>query len=247
MTEKMLLDTLNAFARKDIIADFWLRDDDATVPSAALDRLLNLSGQYSIPMTLAVIPEVTGDALATRLSQTNTIDVAVHGWSHQNHAGPEEKKRELGLHRPLETVIGELESGFVKLKSLHGSRFIPMLVPPWNRIDHDIIEHLPQAGYKSLSVYGPEKPDGMPLLNTHIDVIDWRGTRGGKDHDLLFAETAQRMREAHATGGMTGILTHHLDHDEHVWTFLERLFKLTADHPVCRWRSSRQWLQALLP
>jgi hypothetical protein len=79
MTEKMLLDKLNDFASKDIIADFWLRDDDATVPSAALDRLLKLSGHYSIPMTLAVIPEPTGEALATRLAQTKDIDVAVHG------------------------------------------------------------------------------------------------------------------------------------------------------------------------
>jgi hypothetical protein len=247
MTETLLLGTLNEFASKDIIADFWLRDDDATVPSAALDRLLELSGHYSIPMTLAVIPEPTGEALATRLAQTKDIDVAVHGWAHQNHAGPGEKKRELGLYRPLETVISELETGFAKLRSLHGSQFIPMLVPPWNRIDHDIIDHLPQAGYKALSVYGPEKPDCIPLLNTHIDVIDWRGTRGGKDHDLLFAETAARMRAAHATGGMTGILTHHLDHDERVWTFLETLFKLTAVHPGCRWRSSRHWLQASLP
>lgn len=247
MTEKKLLDTLDEFASKDIIADFWLRDDDATVPSPTLDRLLNLSEQYSIPMTLAVIPEPTGEALATRLEQTKDIDVAVHGWAHQNHAGPDEKKRELGLHRPLETVLGELQAGLVKLGSLHGSRFIPMLVPPWNRIDPDIIEHLAQTGYKAISVYGPEKPDSIPLLNTHVDVIDWRGTRGGKDHDLLFAEIALRMREVNATGGTTGILTHHLDHDENVWRFLKTLFKLTAEHPGCRWRSSRQWLQALSP
>ncbi|KXG85626.1 polysaccharide deacetylase family protein [Agrobacterium bohemicum] len=247
MTEKKLLDTLDDFASKGIIADLWLRDDDATVPSLALNRLLNLSEQYSIPITLAIIPEPTGEALAARLEQTTNIDVAVHGWAHQNHAGPDEKKRELGLHRPLGTVLGELQAGLVKLRLLHGTRVTPMLVPPWNRIDPDLIKHLPQAGYKALSVYGPEKPDRLLLLNTHVDVIDWRGNRGGKDHDLLFTETAARMHEAHATGGMTGILTHHLDHDDNVWTFLQRLFKLTAGHPGCRWRSSRQWLHALSP
>lgn len=242
MSEKLLLETLDDFASRNIVADFWLRDDDATEPSPALDRLLELSDQFSIPMTLAVIPEPTGDALAKRLEQTTAIDVAVHGWAHQNHAGPEEKKRELGLHRPLETVLGELQQGLTKLQSLHGSCFVPMLVPPWNRIDQAVIEHLPQLGYKALSVYGPEAAGSLPLLNTHVDVIDWRGTRGGKDHDLLFAETAERMRQAHETGGMTGILTHHLDHDESVWAFLRSLFTLTASHPGCRWRSSRQWL-----
>ncbi len=242
MSEKLLLETLDNFASRNIVADFWLRDDDATAPRPALDRLLDLSEQFAIPMTLAVIPEPTGEALAKRLAQTTAIDVAVHGWAHQNHAGPYEKKRELALHRPLETVLGELQQGLTKLQSLYGSCFVPMLVPPWNRIDQAVIEHLPQLGYKALSVYGPEAANSLPLLNTHVDVIDWRGTRGGKDHDLLFAETAERMRQAHETGGMTGILTHHLDHDESVWAFLRSLFTLTASHPGCRWRSSRQWL-----
>lgn len=29
---------------------------------------------------------------------------------------------------------------------------------------------------------------------------------------------------------MTGILTHHLDHDENVWAFLQSLFELTTNH-----------------
>ncbi|NTE87339.1 polysaccharide deacetylase family protein [Agrobacterium rubi] len=247
MTKKLLLDTLDDFASKNSVADLWLRDDDATQPSPALDRLLGLSARYAVPMTLAVIPEPTGDALAKRLETTSGIDVAVHGWAHRNHARPEEKKRELGLHRPLEIVLDELRTGLTKLQSLHGPRFVPMLVPPWNRIDQTVIEHLPQARYRALSVYGPEKPDSLPLLNTHVDVIDWRGTRGGKNQDLLFAETAERLRQADETGGMTGILTHHLDHDENVWAFLQSLFELTTNHPACRWRSSREWLEQTSP
>ncbi|WP_320201435.1 polysaccharide deacetylase family protein [Agrobacterium sp. rho-13.3] len=247
MSEKLLLETLDDFASKNIIADLWLRDDDATLPGPALDRLLDLSERFSVPMTLAVIPEPTGEALARRIEQTTNIDIAVHGWAHQNHARPDEKKRELGLHRPLDTVLDELQTGRTKLQSLQGSRFVPMLVPPWNRIDQVVVEQLPQAGYKALSVYGPEKTGGIPLLNTHIDVIDWRGTRGGRDHDLLFAEIAARLRAAQDTKGMAGILTHHLDHDDSVWAFLQSLFSLTANHPGCRWRSSRQWVEGLSP
>lgn len=247
MMEKQLLDTLDEFASLNVVADLWLRDDDATQPGAALERLIALSAEFSVPMTLAVIPEPSGELLAHRLAETSGIDVAVHGWAHRNHAGLAEKKRELGMHRPLDVVLDELRRGFDKLRLLHGARFTPMLVPPWNRIDDEVIAELPQIGFKALSVYGAEKMSTVPLLNTHVDVIDWRGTRGGKDHDMLFAETVACMREALLTGGMTGILTHHLDHDESVWAFLQRLFSLTVDHPGCRWRSSGRWLAEISP
>ncbi|NTJ43241.1 polysaccharide deacetylase [Agrobacterium larrymoorei] len=247
MTEKLLLETLDDFATKGRIADFWLRDDDAIEPTAALDRLLDLSEQFSVPMTLAVIPQPTGEALAGHLDGNAKIDIAVHGWAHRNHAGAGEKKRELGLHRPKDVVLDELKAGYNKLAKLYGSRFVPMLVPPWNRIDDAIVEALPDFGYEALSVFGPEKSAPVSLINTHVDVIDWRGTRGGRNHDVLFAETAARIEEAHETGGTTGILTHHLDHDESVWLFLQRLFTLTANHPGCRWRASSDIVKNLSP
>jgi len=238
MTEKKLLETLDSFADRGAAADLWLRDDDATEPTPALDKLLALSKGYAVPMTLAVIPQPTGEALATRLESSERIDIAVHGWAHRNHAGPAEKKRELGLHRPKDIVLAELQTGLEKLQNLFPSRFTPMLVPPWNRIDPDIVDGLSSLGYQALSVYGPEKAAPIHLLNTHVDIIDWRGTRGGKDHDLLFAETAERMVVAEQGTRTTGILTHHLDHDETAWAFLDRLFSLTANHPGCRWRSA---------
>ncbi len=248
MSEKILLDTLDDFARRGIVAELWLRDDDATVPTAALDRLLALSAEFSIPMTLAVIPEPTGDALADHLRESGAkIDVAVHGWAHKNHAGSQEKKRELGLHRAQPVVLDELSTGLRKLETLHEARFVPMLVPPWNRIDREIVQALPAIGYRALSTFGPEGEASLTLVNTHVDVIDWRGTRGGKDHDLLFSEIAQRMVVAHETNGTTGILTHHLVHDETVWSFLKRLFSLTARHPGCRWRSSRDLIVTASP
>lgn len=247
MTAKILLDTLNAFAERGVMADLWLRDDDATEPTPELDRLIALSREFAVPMTLAVIPKPTTEELAAYLDKTEQINVAVHGWAHQNHAGPDEKKRELGLHRPLETVTGELRRGFQHLHALHESRFVPMLVPPWNRIDDAVVDQLADIGYAALSVFGPESAALLPLLNAHIDVIDWRGTRGGKDHDQLFGETAARMQVALETGRTTGILTHHLDHDESVWDFLASLFTMTANHPGCRWRSSAELLKPLSP
>ena len=48
------------------IARFWLRDDDAVEPTAALDRLLG--AMNGMPLTLAVIPAFSGAALAARLA-----------------------------------------------------------------------------------------------------------------------------------------------------------------------------------
>jgi hypothetical protein len=240
MTAKICLEALDEFADAGLCADMWLRDDDATEPTGPLEHLLTLTGEHGIPVTLAVVPATTGLPLTRFLDAYPHADVAVHGWAHQNYANDGEKKRELGLHRPLAEVLSELQSGYDRLSDLHSKRFVPMLVPPWNRIDDEIVSQLTGIGYRALSVFGPEKPAPITVINTHIDLIDWRGTRGGRDHDTLFAEIAARMRVAVQNGGITGILAHHLDHDKAVWDFLETLFDLTRTHPGCRWRSATE-------
>ncbi len=226
------------------IAYFWLRDDDAIEPTTPLDRLLELSGTFSVPLTLAVIPARTGEALGDRLQREPLCSVAVHGWSHRNYANADEKKQELGRHRPAEDVLGELKQGFDLLSHLHGERFIPMLIPPWNRIDAALVPHLTGLGYRALSVYGPEKPSALPLVNTHVDVMDWHGTRGGRDPQALAVEIVARLRHMFAHGGAMGLLTHHLVHDAAVWDFMSALFEVTVRHPACRWTPVADLLQA---
>lgn len=247
MSVEKLVAALDECTRRGFTADLWLRDDDAVKPTEALDRLLDLSSRFSVPVTLAVIPSTTTQKLASHLHEAPLVTVAVHGWSHANHAGEGEKKQELGRHRHPSIVVGELREGLEKLRDLHGARFVPMLVPPWNRIDASIVQSLPELGFHALSVFGPEKTTTPPSLNTHVDVMDWHGSRGGRDHDILFAETADRIARTMASGGTTGILTHHLVHDESVWQFLTKLFEITANHPACRWRSSGELVEALSP
>ena len=247
----MSLEKLNAAldecSRRGIKADLWLRDDDAIEPTPALDMLLDLCGSFSVPVTLAVIPEMTTDKLATHLDASDIADVVVHGWSHVNYAGAKEKKQELGSHRDLAIVLDELQSGLDKLQDLHGRRLVPMLVPPWNRIDAGIVTSLADIGYRALSVFGPEKNTVPPCLNTHVDVIDWHGSRGGRDDDILFSETAARILRTVEEGGTTGILTHHLVHDDTVWRFLRHLFEVTTGHPAARWRSSKDLVNEISP
>ena len=160
-------------------AVFWLRDDDTVQPTGPLDHLLDLAQRHAIALTLAVIPKETGRALARRLDRSALVSVAVHGWSHENHAPAGEKKQELGGHRAIDIVLDELRSGAVHLSNLHGDRFVSILVPPWNRIDAPLLPYLPKIGYTGMSVFGPEKPSPIRSVNTHVDLIDWKSTRGG--------------------------------------------------------------------
>jgi len=216
-------------------ARFWLRDDDAVIPTSALDRLLDLSGALAVPITLAVIPNETGPALARRLDNAPGVSVAVHGWSHENHASPGEKKLELGMHRGADAVLEELRAGSAHLSSLYSVRFTGLLVPPWNRIDAQLYPHLPGLGFTGLSTFGPEHNLPVPAINTHVDLIDWKGTRGGRDTAALIADTVHRLQAVFDNAGSVGILTHHLVHDTGAWVFLERLFHLTTRHSGCNW------------
>ena len=216
---------------------FWLRDDDAVTSTPALDRLLSLTGQWNVPVVLAVIPKPAEPALAGRIAGAS-VRIALHGFAHRNHAGPGEKKQELGSHRPTATVLDEVARGRDRLEALFAGQSISMLVPPWNRISADLVAHLPGLGLRWLSTFGPEPPS-MPAadlmrIDCQLDIMDWR-TRRSHPADVLTTRLVELVRQRRRTPGPIGILTHHLVHDEAAWTFLADLFRLIADHEAATW------------
>ena len=89
---------------------------------------------------LAVIPARCHAGLAARLARApETVQILQHGFAHLNHARGGEKKIELGPQRPRAAVLEELARGWVRLSGLFGSCALPALVPPWNRIDPDLL------------------------------------------------------------------------------------------------------------
>ncbi|RUU77058.1 polysaccharide deacetylase, partial [Mesorhizobium sp. M7A.T.Ca.TU.009.01.1.2] len=62
-----LVEELARLQRAGRKAEFWLRDDDAVDPTPALNRLLDLTGEFAVPVTLAVIPALTDAKLVARL------------------------------------------------------------------------------------------------------------------------------------------------------------------------------------
>ena len=241
---KQLHDVLNERVDAGITVQFWLRDDDAVEPTPKLDQLLALADGFAVPLTLASIPASSGTALAERLASEERVSVAVHGWSHQNHASANEKKQELGLHRPSSLVLDELSRGLAHLSQLHDKRFVPLLVPPWNRIDALLVKQLTAIGFHGLSTFGKQSSGDIAVMNSHVDVIDWKGTRGGRTTSELEAEIVTQLQ---SSSEPIGILTHHLVHDDQVWGFLEQLFAMTSNKSGISWMRIDDLLPELRP
>lgn len=234
------LDRWAAAGRK---ASLWWRDDDAGAPTAALERLLDLAARSGQPLALAVIPDRAEAALAERLSkQAPDIAVLQHGFAHRNHAPDGEKKCELTAPRQRPETPEELGRGREILKALFGARALPVLVPPWNRIDPEMTAALPALGFTGLSTYKarkqPQPRPGLQQVNCHLDILQWRPERrflGFAEAVALLTDHLRARREGSADPAEpSGILSHHAVHDEAAWAFLEDLLERLARHPAVR-------------
>tara|TARA_B100000676_G_scaffold310632_1_gene377795 strand:+ start:270 stop:1073 length:804 start_codon:yes stop_codon:yes gene_type:complete len=221
-------------------ATIWWRDDDAVSDTEALQRMRGISRNLSASVALAVIPAHADETLVTAVTDWPDADICQHGYAHVNHAPTGVKKAELGDHRRIDEVITQLREGRERLRGLFGVRAAPVLVPPWNRIGAEVLARLSETGLRALSTFkartkavdGSAEGARIGVVNTHVDIIDWRGTRGfvGESAALraLVAHLhARRTGTADATEP-TGILTHHLVHDEACWEFLSNFYAFAA-------------------
>ena len=201
----------------------WWRDDDAADATPELDRLLALQRAHGAPLAIAIVPAGATPALAARLAQEPAVDLLQHGYAHTNHAPAGDKKEELGPHRPAMVVLGELGTGWLALQRLFGTRALPVMVPPWNRIAAGLVPALPEIGYRGLSTFGIRRRVrpvcGLLQVNTHLDLIDWK-TRRFAGADAVLAAFAAALSAARATGEPIGLLSHHLAMDGPAWDFL---------------------------
>lgn len=213
-------------------ADLWWRDDDAVDAGEPLDRLLAIARDAETPLALAVVPAKATAALASRLAEEPHVDVLQHGYAHTNHAVAPEKKIEIGLQRPPMLTLGELGTGWMALEQLFGSRALPVMVPPWNRIAPVLVPTLPEIGYRGLSTFGPRPRvhpvRGLLQVNTHVDLIDWKGGRRfAGEKTVVDALVASLSRARAGDGEPIGVLSHHLAMDAGAWDFLRSLWEIT--------------------
>jgi hypothetical protein len=229
-------------------ATFWWRDDDAVAPAPALDRLLALQRRCGVPLALASIPARAEPGLAAKLEHYPAIAVLQHGYAHENHASEGDRAIELGGTRRREDVVAEMELGWGKLRRLFPERLLPVMVPPWNRISADLFPDLRALGFRALSCFAPrsrrEAVAGVLQSNCHVDLVDWRAGRRfrGEERtlDQVCAHLQARRRGAADPEEATGILSHHLVHDDGCWRFLETLLEACSRHPGARWLEPEQ-------
>lgn len=264
---------------------FWWRDDDAVVATPQLNQLLDLAQRYHLPLALAVVPGMAETSLVEQLGRLSAdgpeVVILQHGWKHQNHAADGAKKCEYPASRDPHICLAELSQGQTRLRSLFGSRFLPVLVPPWNRFASSLISSLVTSGFIGISG-GPsgfpaEGPSPLLQAHTAIDPIDWTRHRTFASNSTRVRPLSLRPLAAILDDIITplettlapqtpappfpqtaapktpmppaffpqplGILTHHLIHDDALWSFLNQLFLRLTRHPAVRFVSARSLFQ----
>jgi hypothetical protein len=168
--------------------------------------------------------------------------VLQHGWAHTDHAPPGARKIELGGTRGLAALSGEPVRGREVLEQAFAERFLPVQVPPWNRIDREVVARLPALGYAGLSAFGPRASDapaeGLVQVNTHLDILDWTRDGGFVGGERLLERLSVLLG---STGDEpVGILTHHQRMGDDAFEWLERLLTLLRDHPKATLRGAAE-------
>lgn len=199
---------------------FWVRDDDAVALTPALGRLLSLVQENNVPLALAVIPELAEPDLFGRIGDAAVLQ---HGCDHRNRAAPGEKKTEFPAHEGIPEALDRLRLAHERLVSMGGSKVLPVVAPPWNRMRRELAAALPRIGIQGLSSYGKGQAiPGVRQVNTHIDIVAWRDAKR-----FVGDEEAARLAMTYVLDDQpVGWLTHHAVHDADAWRFLERLFAL---------------------
>lgn len=231
-------------------ATLWWRDDDASKNLPQLARLVALADDTKTPLHLAVIPGLLENAAADVINASPFTRVLQHGYRHVDYAPKGQGSWELGDHRPIEVVLAELKQGSDLLREAFADKFLPVLVPPWTRISHKVAAHAQQAGFSILSLEGRRREcqydSYVNVINPHCDPIKWKQNARFKGTSRVLNELLEHLSDRRADGGdrdeATGICTHHMDHSEELWEFLELYTRRTSAHKGARWITLDEYL-----
>jgi hypothetical protein len=244
-------------------ARLWWRDDDATGLTPSLERLLAVARNAEAPLTLAVIPDGDMRGLGERLTQATQVNVVQHGVDHRNRRDGA-AAGEFPHDWPAAQVAIALRRGWSLMQAL--PRAAMVFTPPWNDVHPELETALRVTGYAGWSANGglgvagtptkssidladfglPEsRCDSLPRIDVHLDLLRWRGgARFRGDGPFLdgLAGEMRRRRRAGQWSAPIGVLTHHLDHDDAAWAFLEAFLLWSRAEPAMGWVSLPQAL-----
>jgi len=211
----------------------WWRDDDARRPSPALDRLLALASRCGAPITVAAVPDGDIQALAEACRSIAGVELAIHGFRHENRAPAGRPSGEVNDHDRLADVTQDVGSALDVFRRA-GVR-ASLFVPPWNNAHPTLKAALAMQGL-ALSGYGAFRDAENPSrLDAHLDVMRWKPRPRFRGAARFLLRTRRQLiarRLKALWDEPVGLLTHHLDHDEAAWRFLEALLPVVK--PVGR-------------
>lgn len=232
---------LEAWRRAGRQATLWWRNDGVGAPEPALEHLLTLAEGYRVPLALAVVPGRASRELRGLMPAHPRFHLLQHGIEHKNRAPAPGAPLELGGPGNLHPLMIGLAGARARLEALASRRALPVLVPPWDRLDARLLDLLPQLGYRGLSAWGPrpsvEAAEGLRQVNVHADAMLEQGAfRGGEAvlQEVVGHLQMRRTGQANADEP-TGLRTRHALHDAACWDFLERLLEETVAHPAVTW------------
>ncbi len=218
---------------------FWWRDDDTGRDEPRLDRLLALAEATGRPLTLAVVPDWLAPATIERILACPLASVVQHGVAHDDHGTGADRKIELGGAIERAQLEAALVAGRERLEQAFGERFLPVMVPPWNRIADDVLERLPALGFQGISCIGAP-PSAVPLrrVDVHVDAVDWDAGNAPRPAAELCAELLERA--VALPGAPIGLMTHHQVLGEADWDDLDHVLQLRHDGVDTKWLTAAE-------
>lgn len=224
------------------VLSFWWRDDDLEIPSLALAEMLTATEDSGIAPGLAAVSGAVKSEAISALDGTQAR-VMPHGWRHVNHEPAGAKKSEYGPRRAVEERLAEIDGACNRIAALAGTRALLVFTPPWNNIATDLLPHLHRSKAAGVSAYrmpGREPQSASrPRLDTHVDLIDWRGTRQGLSAERLVDLLVPWVKLASVTenplDSAVGVLSHHLVTRPNDWSAWAPVWRVIASHSASRW------------
>jgi len=226
--------------------DFFLRDDDAGWDDERLFALLDVCGDYGLPIDLAVIPQALGPSVAAALvdraeDDPGSLGLHQHGFAHTNHE-PSGRKHEFGPSRGYRAQRQDIAEGQRRLRELLGPHLDPIFTPPWNRSTQTTADCLVELGFVALSREARAEAIEAPGLTELPVSVDWfahhRGTR------LAPAEVASLAARATESAEPVGIMFHHAVMPDDELGQAAELLSLLSEHRQTIVRPMRELLAA---
>jgi hypothetical protein len=206
----------------------WWRDDDAQRVTPALWRLLDLAQKVGAPVALAVAPQGLDPKLPVYLRDHRKVTVMQHGV----------EQDDMGRPASAQALTAAIRASDAALKAF--DRYAPVYVASGADLQPEVVEALQASNISCASAFGaPRSTEGLIRIDVHLDLMRWGPTPRFVGRDPFLDRLRRRLREQRRLQQWSepvGILTHHLQHDEAAWAFLDSLLTWEPLAQAAVWR-----------